>query len=636
MVSATAYSITRRSTYAPAAARWCAASVVGREDLAHARAGLQRALDDRDLVARVGVVDHELEHEAVDLRLGQRVGALGLDRVLRRHDQEGLRDAMALVADRDLALLHDLQQRRLHLRGRAVDLVREQEVAEHGAELGVEPAGVRAVDPGADQIGRHQVGSELEALERAAEDVGDRLDGQRLGQARHALQQHVAAGQQRDDHSLEHRLLADDDPLDLEQRGLERVVGFAGRRDPAGLLLALEGPQAPLLGCHVRVSFAQGPRGHGLALRRVVGSGSERDREGLAVPVALHNHLHGIAGLASEHRLTEIRGVADAAAVEGDDQVAGAQAGLLGGLAGDLADERAVARRGCSEEETPSHARSILPSALSCGTTDLTVSIGTAKPTPELLPPPLVAICELTPITRPSASSSGPPELPGLIAASVCSTPEMVKPLGDSMSRLSAEMMPLVTVPWRPNGLPMAIAGWPGSTLLGIGQRERLDAALDLARVDVEQREVGGGIGADDLGVDRVAVLGEAHGDLARALHDVVVGDDRAVAADHEAGAGGLALGGGGGDVDHAWGDLLVDLRHVGGGARRVEVAAGVVDVVEVGVELAVASRRSKVPVATSTTATTATATPPRKRKRRFERREEDMAASQQRPAKPT
>jgi hypothetical protein len=92
----------------------------------------------------------------------------------------------------------------------------------------------------------------------------------------------------------------------------------------------------------------------------------------------------------------------------------------------------------------------------------LTVSIGTAKPTPELEFDPLVAICELMPITRPSASSSGPPELPGLIAASVCTTPEILKPFGESISRLSAEMMPLVTVPERPNGLPIAIAAWPG------------------------------------------------------------------------------------------------------------------------------------------------------------------------------
>jgi hypothetical protein len=62
----------------------------------------------------------------------------------------------------------------------------------------------------------------------------------------------------------------------------------------------------------------------------------------------------------------------------------------------------------------------------------LAVSIGIAKPTPLLERAPLgpVSIWALMPITLPEASSSGPPELPGLMAASVCSAPEIWKPLG--------------------------------------------------------------------------------------------------------------------------------------------------------------------------------------------------------------
>ena len=50
---------------------------------------------------------------------------------------------------------------------------------------------------------------------------------------------------------------------------------------------------------------------------------------------------------------------------------------------------------------------------------------GTANPTPSL-PPESLSICELTPTTRPSRSSSGPPELPWLIAASVWIAPLIV------------------------------------------------------------------------------------------------------------------------------------------------------------------------------------------------------------------
>ena len=52
--------------------------------------------------------------------------------------------------------------------------------------------------------------------------------------------------------------------------------------------------------------------------------------------------------------------------------------------------------------------------------------MGIANPTP-MLPdspprtPPVVAIAEFTPMTCPRTLASGPPELPGLIAASVCS-----------------------------------------------------------------------------------------------------------------------------------------------------------------------------------------------------------------------
>ncbi len=57
------------------------------------------------------------------------------------------------------------------------------------------------------------------------------------------------------------------------------------------------------------------------------------------------------------------------------------------------------------------------------------------------------------PITSPSMLNSGPPELPRLIAASVW----MKSSYGPwRMSRPRAETMPAVTVPPRPNGLPIA------------------------------------------------------------------------------------------------------------------------------------------------------------------------------------
>ena len=98
-----------------------------------------------------------------------------------------------------------------------------------------------------------------------------------------------------------------------------------------------------------------------------------------------------------------------------------------------------------------------MPPFSSWAISDLAVLIGTAKPMPTLPPPlPPVSIWELIPITWPTALSSGPPELPGLIGASVCSTLLIVKPLGAVISRCSAEMTPVVSVRSRSNGLPIA------------------------------------------------------------------------------------------------------------------------------------------------------------------------------------
>ena len=143
-----------------------------REDLLDSVEPPRHPLDDRELLGRGRVAHDDLEHEPVDLRLGQRVRALGLDRVLGRQHEERVRDRVRVVADRDLALLHDLEQRALDLRGGPVDLVGQQQVREHGPERGRELAGLLVVDPGPDEVGRDEVGRELDPLELARRSPG--------------------------------------------------------------------------------------------------------------------------------------------------------------------------------------------------------------------------------------------------------------------------------------------------------------------------------------------------------------------------------------------------------------------------------------------------------------------------------
>ena len=138
---------------------------------------------------------------------------------------------IARAVERHLPLLHDFEQRRLRLGGRAVDLVGEQEVREDRPcardelALGVEQRM-------ADDVGRHEIGRELDAREGAVERARQRAHQQRLAEAGHAFEQHVPAGEQRGQRLLDDVVLAHDRLVDLvakraddPARGFELLVG---------------------------------------------------------------------------------------------------------------------------------------------------------------------------------------------------------------------------------------------------------------------------------------------------------------------------------------------------------------------------------------------------------------------------
>ena len=103
----------------------------------------------------------------------------------------------------------------------------------------------------------------------------------------------------------------------------------------------------------------------------------------------------------------------------------------------------------------PVSGRITRPLEISCGTTRAIVLTGMAKPTPAFCPV-LLAMAVFMPIMRPWLSSSGPPELPGLMAASIWMIDLIVRLLRAGSERFRLEMMPVVSVRSRPNGLPMA------------------------------------------------------------------------------------------------------------------------------------------------------------------------------------
>jgi hypothetical protein len=133
------------------------------------------------------------------------------------------------VAKCHLPLLHRLQQGRLHLRGGAVDLVRQQQVGEDRPLARHELAALLLVDERADEVGGQQVGGELDPREGEVEHLAERLHRKRLGEAGHALHQQVPAAQQRHHHAVDERALAHDHLAHLVDGGLHREHLLADR-----------------------------------------------------------------------------------------------------------------------------------------------------------------------------------------------------------------------------------------------------------------------------------------------------------------------------------------------------------------------------------------------------------------------
>ncbi len=172
----------------------------------------------------IRIAHAEAHQEAVELRLGQRVRALELDRVLRGDHEEWRLEREALALDGDLRLLHRLEQRALRLGRGPVDLVGEEQVGEDGAAAELEPPLALVEEEAAGDVAGQEIGRELDALEAEIERLGDEPGDERLGQARVVLDEDVAIGEDAREDVLEHVRLADDD---LAERG-EDVLAAVG------------------------------------------------------------------------------------------------------------------------------------------------------------------------------------------------------------------------------------------------------------------------------------------------------------------------------------------------------------------------------------------------------------------------
>ena len=153
------------------------------------------ALEQLQLVRRGGVAHAQAQGEAVQLGVGQQLGAGGPGGVLGGDDQEGVGHRAGHPVHRHPALLHGLQQGGLGTAGGPVQLVRQEQVAEQGPGLVLHLARGLVVEGEPGEVRGHHIGGELHPVILQAQGLGEG-DGQ--GGFAHAgdiLQEQMAPGQ---------------------------------------------------------------------------------------------------------------------------------------------------------------------------------------------------------------------------------------------------------------------------------------------------------------------------------------------------------------------------------------------------------------------------------------------------------
>jgi hypothetical protein len=161
------------------------------------------------------VPHRDARHEPVALRLGERVGALHLDGVLRRDDGERLIEDVRRAVGRDLPFLHALEERRLGLRARPVDLVADDDVREDRASLEFESTTRLVEDRDSRDVARKEVWGELDAAHGAVDRPGERLREHGLTDAGHVFDEEMSFSEQHGERGRDRFALAGDDRLDI-------------------------------------------------------------------------------------------------------------------------------------------------------------------------------------------------------------------------------------------------------------------------------------------------------------------------------------------------------------------------------------------------------------------------------------
>ena len=178
-------------------------------------------------------------------------------------------------------------------------------------------------------------------------------------------------------------------------------------------------------------------------------------------------------------------------------------------------------------------------------------------------PPRITAV--LTPTTCEVLVTSGPPELPGLSAASVWIRFSSRRTVRARSERPSALTTPAVTVCWKPNGLPIAITSWPGRKRGRIAERRR----DQIRRGDAQHGEIRVRIVTDEVRHE-IPTVRQRHADRFAPCDDVTVGENQAVGREDESRAGAAGVHLHDGRTDH------VDGRHHRANTRHDSVTVDI------------------------------------------------------------
>ena len=200
--------------------------------------------DDFFFLFGAGVVDEDVEHEAVELRFRKGVGAFLFEGVLGGEYEEGLGEFEGRTAGGDVVFLHGFEERGLCFGRGAVDFVGEQEVGEDGAFDEFEDAFLGFLiffeDVGADDVGGHEVRCELDTLEVQFADFGEGADHECFGESGNADDEAVSAADHGEHELFDDFFLADDYFLHFVEDGgaplLAGLDGFGAYFSGGGLL----------------------------------------------------------------------------------------------------------------------------------------------------------------------------------------------------------------------------------------------------------------------------------------------------------------------------------------------------------------------------------------------------------------